>query len=482
MTARTGKQFLEGLRDEREVWLGNERVAVATHPAFGGSLAGLAGYFDWQHDHAEDCLVPDPWTGAPMSASLILPRTPADLAQRHRCFESLASYSFGMMGRTPDYVNVTAAGFAARRDVFEQTGETRGAEAMVAFHREVAESDLALTHTIIHPVVDKSLGDVEGINGELSLRIVRRNREGIVVRGARILATLGPFADEIFVYPGQPLARGADPAHAVAFSVPVATKGVVNICRDHYGSAGPVADHPFSSRFDEQDSFVVFDDVEVPWERVFIGGDAELYNRLMSASGWAANIMQQTTIRAAVKLELAYELCSAMAEMLNSAAKPDVSQLLGELWGYGALTRAAITAAEAGAHTYGDGVLFCDDRPFRALRATMPTWMARANEIIKLVGSHNLLATPSAAAFDHPTMAPVLERYLPGARGAAARDRARLFRAAWDFAGSALGGRTELYERFYLASAARNHSLNHVIAQREANGGALDRLLERAPA
>jgi aromatic ring hydroxylase len=474
--ARTGKQYVEGLRDDRVVWLGAERVAVADCPALAGSLAGVAGWFDWQHRHAGECLVADAETGEPLGASHLVPRGPDDLARRHVAFDRLARYSVGMLGRTPDYVNATAAGFAGRTDVLGRNGDDRATRAFVAYQRDVARRDLALTHTIVHPVVDKAVGDVEGVNGELALRTVRRGDGGIVVRGARVLATLGPFADELFVYPGQPLPRGTDPAYALAFAVPMATPGLVTICRDHYGTGGPAADHPFSSRFDEQDAFVVFDDVEVPWERVFVAGDLDVYNRLM-ADGWAANVMQQTSIRAAVKLEFAHELCTRMAEALNSTGRSDVTALLGEVWGYGALVRAAVRAAEADAREYGAGTWFCDERPFRALRAAVPGWMVRANEVVKQVGGHNLLATPTADAFAAPELAPLLERYLPGAGGMPAAERARLFRTAWDFAGSALGGRTELYERFYLASAARNLSVNHLLSGRERDPSIVDDLL-----
>ena len=464
MAIRSGRQYLDGLRDGRTVWLGKEKVDVLRHDAFQGSLKGMAGYFDWQQRHAEDCLVPDPVTGQPMSASLIVPRSAQDLAARHRCFDRLARYSVGMLGRTPDYVNVTLSGFVARSDIFSLRGDTTWAERIQRFHREVIEKDLSLTHTIIHPVIDKGLGDVEGINGEVATRVVKRTSSGIVVRGAKILATLGPFADELFVYPGQPLPPTADPAYALAFSIPLATKGLIILCRDHYGVPGPVADHPFSSRFDEQDAFVIFDDVEVPWERVFIDGDLEVYSGLM-LHGWAANIMQQTCLRAAVKLEFAYDLCTRMAKATNSDGRPDTAQMLGEIWGYATLTRAGIHAAEAGARDWGNGAFLCDDRPLRALRSIMPTWMTRTNEIIKLVGSHNLLATASLEAFDNPEFAPKIEHYMRGAGGMSAKERARLFRTAWDFAGSALGGRVELYERFYLASAPRNLALDHRMAQ-----------------
>lgn len=464
MAVRNGEKYLAGLRDERTVWLGKEKVDVLKHPSFQGSLRGMAGYFDWQSQHADDCLVPDPGGEGRMSASLLVPRSPEDLAARHRCFERLAQYSMGMLGRTPDYVNVTLAGFVARSDIFSARGDTVWAERLRRFHREVVENDLSLTHTIIHPVIDKAVGDLEGINGEMATRVVKRTANGIVVRGAKILATLGPFADELFVYPGQPLPPNSDPSYALAFSIPLATKGLITLCRDHYGRSGAAADHPFSSRFDEQDAFMIFDDVEVPWERVFIDGDIETYNGLM-LGGWAANIMQQTCLRAAVKLEFAYELCARMAKATNSEGRPDTAQMLGEIWGYATLTRAGVNAAEAGAYDWGNGAFLCDDRPLRALRSIMPSWMSRTNEIIKLIGSHNLLATASLEAFDNPDFAPSIQHYMRGANGMSAEERSRLFRTAWDFAGSALGGRVELYERFYLASAPRNMAIDHKLAQ-----------------
>ncbi|MEY4256487.1 MAG: hypothetical protein RLZZ141_1714, partial [Pseudomonadota bacterium] len=252
-----------------------------------------------------------PETGNPMSASLIIPKSLDDLKRRNRAFDRFARYSNGMLGRTPDYVNVTLAGFMARRDIFTAKGDTTFSDRLGRFYREVVEKDLSLTHTIIHPVVDKGLADTEGVNGELALKVVRRTKDSIIVRGAKILATLGPFADELFVYPGQPQPPNVDPATLLAFSIPMGTKGLITLCRDHYGVAASVGDKPFSSRFDEQDAFMIFDDVEIPLERVFIDGDIDVYNGLMR-HGWAANIMQQTCIRAAVKLEFAYELSARM--------------------------------------------------------------------------------------------------------------------------------------------------------------------------
>lgn len=469
MTARTGAQFIEGLCDSRRVWLGDREVDVTTDPAFAGSLKGMAGYFDWQNRYAEDCLVEDTVSGAPMSASLIVPRSRHDLELRHRCFDRLAKYSYGMLGRTPDYVGVTLAGFVARADMFSD-GTKTPAERLTRFHREVIEGDLALTHALIQPAIDRAIGDLQGQNGELALRVVRRTANGVIVRGAKVLATLAPFSDEMFVYPQLPLPPGSDPNHALCFSIPMATKGLITVCRDHYGVAGDRRDHPFSSGFDEQDGFIIFDDVEIPSERLFCDGNLEVYNRIRG-SGWAANVFQQTAIRAANKLEFAHELGTRMAAVMNAATRPDYAQLLGEIWAYAQLARAAVTAAEAGAHDWGNGAFLCDDRPLRAIRDVMPTWMERTNQIFKAIGSHNLLATPSLAAFDNPDMKELLERYLPGAGSIGAEERAQVFRAAWDFAGSALGGRVELYEKFYLAGQPRNFQRDHVQAMQEQGFG-----------
>jgi 4-hydroxyphenylacetate 3-monooxygenase oxygenase component len=473
--ARTGEAYLQGLRDKRDVWLGAERVQdVTTHPALAGACRKMAEYYDLHHAAASVCLVPNPQTAEPMSVSHLIPRSRADLAKRHACLERIAEWSLGMLGRTPDYINVSIAGFAGRADVWGSHGNDAGAANLMAYHQEVAQRDLALTHALVHPTVDKRVPEVDAGGGDIALHKVEDTEHGILVRGARLLATLAPFADEIVVYPGQPIPKEAH-RYALAFALPMHTPGLKFVCRDSYAVPGHTADHPFSSRFDEQDAFVIFDNVEVPRHRVFISGDAEVYNRALT-SGWVPNIMQQTTIRAMVKLEFAYELATRMVQAIGGE-NPSSAEQLGELWTYAELTRAALRAAETDAYEWGNGVWFCDDRPFRALRPTLPRWFARVNEIIKALGAHSLLTTPTTAQLAQPELAPLLNYYLQGANDLDAATRSRIFRTAWDFAGSALGSRVELYERFYLASSSRTYQLAHMTAQKDGMRGLLDRFL-----
>jgi len=478
MTARTSKEYIRYLDDDREVWLNGRRVKVTEDPLLKGSLGGMAGYYDWQHRFAEDCLVPDPISGKPMSASLLIPRSREDLAARHRCYERLARYSYGMLGRTPDYCNTTLSGQAGRPDIWAK-GDMRYHENLKRFHREVIEGDLSLTHTIIHAAIDRSVPELAGMNADLTLQVTQRRSDHMVVNGAKLLATLGPFSDEVFVYPAAPIQKGEE-KYALSFSIPVKTKGVIQVCRDHYGVDAELRDRPFSTRFDEQDAFLIFDNVEVPNERIFVDGNLDVYNAIAPAV-FPGNVLQQTSIRASVKLEFAYDLCVQMAKAQNTDKRPDVVMLLGEIYGFLQMTRMAIHSAETRAFDTGSGTFF--PHPDLAIVKTfMPMWMLRVNDIIDTLGAHNLLVTPTLNTFEDPRMRQLLERYMPGANGMTAEERTRIFRTAWDFSGSALAGRVELYERYYLASRQRALAGDHFTAQATEKWGQVRSFLEDSKA
>jgi 4-hydroxyphenylacetate 3-monooxygenase len=463
MSARTGQQFLEGLRKTpRQLWLGDERIAdVTEHPALAGAARTLAEVFDRQHRFADECLIPDPETAEPINISHMFPRSVDDLKRRNRGLLRIAEATVGLMGRTPDYMNVKFASFAARPSFWAGPDQRNaaGAENLVRFQRRLARDDVSLTHTIIQPTVDRAT-DARLVGNRVALQKVGDTAGGILVRGAKVLATLAPFADEIVVYPGPPLPAGAN-AYALGFSVPVDTPGLLFLCRDSAAAPGAHPfDRPLSSRFDEQDAIVIFDDVEIARNRVFLDGDVEIYNGI-GRSGIRDNMTNQSTLRALVKLEFAYGLATRMAEAINDQS-PATLEMLGELSSYVEVTRSAVLlSAEHGYHV-GDGVWFPDGRPLHPMRSLLATWFPRVNEIITLIGSHNLLTTPTRAQLDDAELRPLIDEFLGGANGVDAERRAALFRLAWDFVGSGLGGRNVLYERFYLTSASRNRINTHL--------------------
>jgi aromatic ring hydroxylase len=262
------------------------------------------------------------------------------------------------------------------------------------------------------------------------------------------------------VYPAHPLPAGAE-AYALAFSIPVHTPGLIFLCRDSAATPGAAPfDRPLSTRFDEQDAFVIFDDVEIPRDRLFINGRIDLYNTV-GTTGLRDNLTNQTTVRALTKLEFAYGLACRMAETIGDTSAA-THEMLGELLDYVEVTRNAVLISAERGYDIGNGVWFPEGRALNPMRALLATWFPRVNEILMLIGSHNLLAAPSRRQLDDRDLRPLLDEFLHGAKDESAEERAALFRLAWDFVGSSLAGRNVLYERFYLTSAARNRISNHL--------------------
>jgi aromatic ring hydroxylase len=214
---------------------------------------------------------------------------------------------------------------------------------------------------------------------------------------------------------------------------------------------------------------------------VFIDANLKVYNQVMTRS-WNPNVMQQTMVRAATKLEFAWGLATALCEAIGDKS-PTAQSMLGELWSYAELARAAVENAEDHCTNWGreEPVWFPEAAPLSALRATMPFWMPRANEIIKLLGSHNLLATPTWHMMNNADLRPYIDKYLRGANETTAERRVRLFRLAWDYAGTALASRVELYERFYLTSGARNQQRAQANAKRDSAMALVERFLREPP-
>ena len=465
MGARTGAQFLEGLRQtKRNIWLEGEKIEdVTAHPALAGAAQTLAGIFDLQHDNADVCLIPDPETGESINISHMLPRSVDDLRRRVIGLSRISEATVGLMGRTPDYMNMKFAAFHAAPAFFAGDGgfNQDGSDNLMRFCERLARDDIALTHTIIQPNIDKR---TEGkiVGNKVTLHKVGETADTVVVRGARLLATLAPFADEIAVYPALPLPPGAED-YALAFSIPMDIPGLKFICRDSATVPTNAFDRPISSRFDEQDAFAIFDNVEIPKHMLFLDGrpgSVEIYNGLRN-TGLALNMTTQTTIRALNKLEFAYGLATRMAESIGDYS-PATGEMLGELLSYVEVTRNAVfTSTEQGAEG-NEGVWFGGGRALTPMRSLLAVWFPRVNEIITMIGSHNLLIAPSLKLLNDPEMRPLIDEFIHGADVVDAVERAGLFRLAWDFIGSQLGGRNVLYERFYLTSAARNRQMAHL--------------------
>src|SRR5438093_4941393 len=230
MPARSGQDYLNGLQEqEREIWLGGERVKdVTTHPGLRHGAQAIASLYDMQHDLnlRDEMTYVSPTTGDRVGLSFIIPRTMQELEQRRTMMLHWARTTCGMMGRSPDFMNVNFAAWAAAADYFEQNRAGFG-DNLRRYYEYIRDNDLTLTHSLINLQRSRSIAGTFNLSDEAALRVIRETDAGIVVRGARVLATLGPLADEIAVYsPRMVRMTDGHRPYALNFAIPVGTPGL----------------------------------------------------------------------------------------------------------------------------------------------------------------------------------------------------------------------------------------------------------------
>jgi len=454
MGARSGNNYLSALRKlHAEVWIAGERVADPTiHPAFVHCARSLASLYDMQMERPE-AMTYRTGTGDRSGMSFIQPQSADDVRKRSLTFRRWAEYSHGMLGRTPDCLNASLAAMAAAHEFFAASDPRFGAN-IAAYYLEARKHDWCATHTLVNPRASRAAGWAGHTDADLALKLVDRTGEGIIINGARMLATLGPLAEELLVFPSTLLKQeaAAEP-FALAFAINCNARGLKFICRDSFDSGRSHFDAPLASRFEEMDCVVVFDQVFIPWERVFLCGDIARCNALYTETNAVVSMMHQVGVKDTVKAEFVLGLAAKIAAVSDAMSLPHVRERLAEMITTVETLRACLRAAEADAHMDKWGQWVPARAPLDTARNLFPRLYPRMIEIIQLNSSSSLMAVPSEADFASPLL-PDLERYLATA-GADARDRVALFRLAWDVAGSAFAGRQVLYERFFFGDPVR---------------------------
>src|ERR1700746_1655609 len=454
---RTGKALLESLRDGRQLFIDGERVEdVTSDSRFATAAKSLAELYDMQHDAAlaDRMTYSSPTSDERVGLSFIEPRSVDDLVRRRDMVKIWADATCGMFGRSPDYMNIFVTGIASAADEF---GKRDGAfsKNIREYYEYIRENDICMTHTLINPQVDRSK-PVEKQDKDLAAKIVKETDAGIVIRGARMVATLCAYSDDLLVLPSTYIANSkeAEP-YAFGFSVKADAPGLRFICRPsviHQNSASPM-DYPLSSRFDETDAMVIFDDVLVPWERVFIHRDAELCNGLYNRTGIMPQIMHQFSTKNLAKSEFMMGLAFAIAKTTNIDQHLHVQGMLSELSQCNEFCRACLRASEADAALAPSGVMTPAAMPLWTVRMMYPKMFVRMCEIVQILGAGGLVAVPSYAEVDGPAAADVATYFQ--AANADAATRIKLFRLAFDAAVSSFSGRQQLYERYYSGDPVR---------------------------
>jgi len=444
---RTGAQYLESLRDGRQVWINGERVKdVTTHPAFQPIVSLRARMYDMAHEaqHAPAMAYTDEASGELCNLALKLPRTQQDWHDKRAYVDAQLSEIGGVVVRVGDETIGELwslwDGKAVLDEIdaqFSQNVERHIMRALVAdpFHVS-ANTD---------PKGDRSKRPQDQ-DPDMLLHVVKETDAGIVVRGAKY-ETAAAYANQAFVKPT--IANWGDDKlsdYAVGFIADMGWPGMKHICRTGFAGRAPLADYPLSNRFDEVDTLIIFDNVLVPWENVLF------YRHTRAATFIRATLHRYSAFPYTQRIQY-------LADMLIGAAlfnarqtgldkQPAVREKLAELACYREGINAHLTASIASAQPSPAGLLM----PNQSLLFTgrvhacsgLPAMMHLARELC----GGQICVTPDYAAFVDPETRPWLEKYYTVNEAWSAEDRRRLLAFARDLLNSDYAGHRLTFELF----------------------------------
>lgn len=458
MGIRTGQQYLDKLNGMRtHVVIEGEvvREKVAEHPAFRNVAATYAKLFDMQHDkrHQQALTYQSPSTGDLVNASFLVPRTEEDLRRRRAAVSTWAEASNGFLGRTGDYMNSALTALGTAETWFAQA-DPKFADNIRNYYEWARENDTLATHTLIPPQVNRSVSGSEQLGGQLSAHVVDERSDGIVVRGARMLATIAPIADELLVFPSTVLRGGPEDApYSYAFAIPNDTPGLRYLCRTSLYNGGSTHDEPLASRYEEMDAVAIFDDVFVPNERIFMLGNPQLCNAFYTETGAGALMTHQVVTRTIAKSEFFLGLASELADSIGIDGFQHIQEDIAELIIDVEIGKALIRASEADAAPNEAGVMLPKWTTLNAARNWYPKIAQRFPQIIRKFSASGLMALPGEADVNSEARADI-DLYLQG-KTLTGPERVRLFKLAFDASISGFSGRQSLYEYFFFGDPVR---------------------------
>src|SRR6266508_1287672 len=281
----TGAEYIESLRDDREIYIYGDRVKdVTAHPAFRNPIRMTARLYDALHDPEYQAVLTAPTdTGSDgyTHRFFTTPHTAEDLVADQRAIAAWSRMSYGWMGRSPDYKAAFLGTLGANAKFYEPFADNAR-----RWYKESQEKVLYWNHAIVHPPVDRNRPPDEV--ADVCVHVEKETDAGIVVSGAKVVATASALTHYNFVaHYGLPLSKEE---FAVMFIVPMNAPGLKLLCRQSYemiaAHVGSPFDYPLSSRLDENDSILIFDKTLVPWENVFVYRDIERTNTFFPHSGF----------------------------------------------------------------------------------------------------------------------------------------------------------------------------------------------------
>jgi paerucumarin biosynthesis protein PvcC len=443
----TGAEYLESVRDGREVWIDGERVGdVTAHPAFRNSARSIARLYDALHDPEQrEVLVGRDRFGIETHRFFMPSYSAEELLGAREAIAAWSRLSYGYMGRTPDYKASFMAGLGAAPEFYAPfTDSAKG------WYERYAREVLFLNHVLINPPIDRNraVHEVE----DVYVHVVGERDGGMIVRGAKALATGSALTHATFVAQNSAvqLEPGKAEDYALVFIAPADTKGKKLICRRSFeAAAGAPFDHPLSARFDENDAVVVFEDAFIPWENVLVYRDVEKANSFFGESGFVNRYTLQSGTRLAVKLDFVCGLIERGLRTNGTHENRAIQSQLGELIAWANLFW-ALTAALALDPQDGPGGMKIPKLEWAGLVRVFGSvaWPNVERVASQTLASSLMVQPASVKDLESEQLRPTIDRFYRGSAGSA-EERIKLFKLLWDAVYSEFGARHTLYERNY---------------------------------
>jgi 4-hydroxyphenylacetate 3-monooxygenase len=448
----TGQEYIESLRDGREVWIYGERVKdVTTHPAFRNTVRMIARLYDALHGPKKDilCTPTDTGSGGYTQRFFQAPKNVEEMVASRDAIAEWARVTYGWMGRSPDYKAAFLATLGANSDFYHPYHENAK-----RWYKKTQEECTFVNHAIVNPPVDrnKQLEEVR----DVYMHVEKETDAGLIVSGAKVVATTSALTHYNFI-----ANNGALPIKTKDFAfvciVPTDAPGVKLICRPSYelqaAATGSPFDYPLSSRLDENDSIIVFDKVFVPFENVFAYGDIDKVNNFFPRSGFLPRFMFHGCVRLAVKLDFIAGVLLKCVEATGTKEFRGVQAQVGEVLAWRNLFWGLTDAMARTTKIWTPGYVLPNLDYGMAYRVAASTIYPKLKEIVENVLASALIYLPSHARdFKNPEIRKYLDQYVRGSNGYSAEERVKLMKLMWDAMGTEFGGRHELYERNYFGS------------------------------
>jgi 4-hydroxybutyryl-CoA dehydratase/vinylacetyl-CoA-Delta-isomerase len=412
----TGAQYKASLKDGRRIYFRGERVAdVVTHPTFAHQVEAAASGYD--RDYRSEPGATSSFLSAPRSIEALREKSTADV-------DLLTSIS-----TTCAMTLLTAADRIQKR-------RPQGSEAIHAYVRELQRRDLRIVECITDAKGDRSLPPAKQADPDAYLRVVERRRDGVVIRGAKLHIAVAPIAHEMMVIPTKAM-KEDEGAYAIACGVALDTPGVKVINVGSTPAGLDPRDYPFTHEGFISHGFVIFDDVFVPNERVFLDGETEHAATFAHSLGlW---IRAQGLAGMADEADMRVGFAQLIAEANGLEKVVHVKEKVAELVIHATLLRATLEASFARAQTLSDGTVIPDELYTNVGKYLGAAELSLMNRHLHDIAGGSTLTAPSTRDLENPETGELLKKYMVGKAGLGGEYRLKLFHAIRDMTASNTG-------------------------------------------